>query len=88
MSGFERPQEVIPTTERSRRPVAFIAGLVIVTLLIALPCYQQILHALRRNRNKTAGHGLTEQTYAPQIHFSDPKMSRAANFLNQESPLS
>jgi hypothetical protein len=28
--------------------------------------------------------GPAEQTYAPQIHFLEPKMSRAANFLNQE----
>ena len=28
--------------------------------------------------------GPSEQAYAPQIHFLEPKMSRAANFLNQE----
>jgi hypothetical protein len=28
--------------------------------------------------------GPSEQGYAPRIHFLDPKMSRAANFLNQE----
>jgi hypothetical protein len=28
--------------------------------------------------------GPAEQAYAQQIHFLEPKMSRAANFLNQE----
>jgi len=28
--------------------------------------------------------GPSEQAYASQIHFLEPKMSRAANFLNQE----
>jgi len=28
--------------------------------------------------------GSAEQAYASQIHFLEPKMSRAANFLNQE----
>jgi len=28
--------------------------------------------------------GTAEQAYAPQIHFLEPKVARAANFLNQE----
>jgi hypothetical protein len=76
---------VIPTTERSRLPVAFIAGLVIVTLLIgAAMLISKYSTPSEGIETKPLAMGLTEQTYAPQIHFLDPKMSRAANFLNQE----
>src|SRR5260370_11732678 len=75
----------MPSAERSRLPAAFGAGLVIVTLLIGA--------AVLLSRHCTPGGsevlkplpmGPTEQAYAPQIHFLEPKMSRAANFLNQE----
>ncbi len=76
---------MIPSAERSRLPVAFGAGLVIVTLLIggavllsrySTPSGPEVLKPLPM--------GPAEQAYAPQIHFLEPKMSRAANFLNQE----
>jgi hypothetical protein len=76
---------VIPSEERSRLPIAFVAGLVIVTLLLgaavllsrySTPVGPQVLKPLPM--------GPAEQAYAPQIHFLEPKMSRAANFLNQE----
>jgi hypothetical protein len=76
---------VIPTEERSRLPVAFAAGLIIVALLVggavllgrySSPAGPQVLKPLPI--------GPPEQAYAPQIHFLEPKMSRAANFLNQE----
>jgi hypothetical protein len=54
---------LIPTEERSRLPVAFLVGIVIVALLV--------------------GAAVLYSRYA-QIHFLEPKMSRAANFLNQE----
>src|SRR5260370_36459013 len=75
----------MPSAERSRLPAAFGAGLVIVTLLIGA--------AVLLSRYSTQGGpevlkplpmGPTEQAYAPQIHFLEPKMSRAANFLDQE----
>jgi hypothetical protein len=75
----------MPSAERSRLPAAFGAGLVIVTLLIGA--------AVLLSRYSTPGGpevlkplpmGPSEQSYAPQIHFLEPKMSRAANFLNQE----
>src|SRR5258708_5463317 len=75
----------MPSAERSRLPAAFGAGLVIVTLLIGA--------AVLLSRYSTPGGpevlkplpmGPTEQAYAPQIHFLEPKMSRAANFLVQE----
>jgi hypothetical protein len=75
----------MPPAERSRLPVAFGAGLVIVTLLTgaavllsrySTPAGQEALKPLPL--------GPSEQAYAQQIHFLEPKMSRAANFLNQE----
>lgn len=70
---------------KSRIPGAFLAGLVVVLLLLGG------LLLLTRS-TKTAGPAAevrlpftsTEQAYAGQIHFSDFKMTRAANFLNQE----
>ncbi len=76
---------MIPSEERSRLPVAFLAGLVIVALLIggavllsrySMPAGPQPVKPLPM--------GSSEISYAPQIHFLEPKMSRAANFLNQE----
>jgi hypothetical protein len=76
---------VIPSEERSRLPIAFVAGLVIVTLLLGAavllsryssPAGPQVLKPLPI--------GSAEQAYSSQIHFLEPKMSRAANFLNQE----
>jgi hypothetical protein len=76
---------VIPSEERSRLPIAFLAGLVIVTLLTggavlfsrySTPSGPEVVKPLPM--------GPSEQAYAPQIHFLEPKMSRAANFLNQE----
>jgi hypothetical protein len=76
---------LIHSEERSRIPVAFLAGIVIVTLLIggavllsrySTPSGPEVVKPLPM--------GPSEQIYAPQIHFLEPKMSRAANFLNQE----
>ena len=75
----------MPAAERSRLPVAFLAGIVIVTLFIggavllsrySTPAGPKTLKPLPM--------GPSEQAYASQIHFLEPKMSRAANFLNQE----
>jgi hypothetical protein len=76
---------VIPETERSRLPIAFLAGLVIVTLLIgAAVLVTKYSTPAESIETKALAMGPAEQAYAPQIHFLDPKMSRAANFLNQE----
>jgi hypothetical protein len=71
--------------ERSRFPVAFLIGVIIVGALVAgavvLSRYSEPAgpHPLR-----PLPMGPAEQAYAGQIQFLDPKMSRAANFLNQE----
>ena len=76
---------MIPSEERSRLPVAFLAGLVIVTLLIGgAVLLSRFSSPAGPDTVKPLPMGPFEQGYAPQIHFLEPKMSRAANFLNQE----
>src|SRR5260370_36796525 len=76
---------VIPTEERSRLPVAFLAGLVVVSSLIGTAVLiNHFSTPAGPIEEKPLPMGPVEQTYAPQIHFHEPKMSRAANFLNQE----
>ncbi len=76
---------MIPSEERSRLPVAFLAGLVIVALLVgAAVLYSRYAVPAESEVEKPLPMGPAEQAYARQIHFLEPKMSRAANFLNQE----
>ncbi len=76
---------MIPTEERSRLPVAFLVGIVIVALLVgAAVLYSKYAKPAESEDDKPVPSGPAEMEYAPQIHFLEPKMSRAANFLNQE----
>jgi len=66
-------------------PVAFLLGLIIVGVLVT-GAVLYMMHAGSSNnaKPKPLPMGAQEQAYAANIHFADPKMSRAANFLNQE----
>jgi hypothetical protein len=76
---------LIPTEERSRLPVAFLIGIVIVGLLVgAAVLYSRYAKPAESEDDKPLPMGPAETAYAPQIHYLEPKMSRAANFLNQE----
>ena len=76
---------MIPTEERSRLPVAFLAGIVVVSLLIGgAVLINHFSTPAGPVEEKPLPMGPAEQAYAPQIRFLEPKMSRAANFLNQE----
>ena len=76
---------MIPSEERSRLPIAFAAGLVIVTLLLgAAVLLSRYSSPAGPQVAKPLPMGAAEQAYSQQIHFLEPKMSRAANFLNQE----
>ncbi len=76
---------MIPKEERRRLPVAFLVGIVIVTLLVsAAVLYSKYAAPAISEDDRPLIIGPAEQAYAPQIHFLEPKMSRAANFLNQE----
>jgi hypothetical protein len=75
----------MPTEERSRLPVAFMVGIAIVALLVgAAVLYSRYAKPAVSEDDQPLPMGPAEKTYAPQIHFLEPKMSRAANFLNQE----
>src|SRR6202167_6803973 len=75
----------MPTEERSQLPVAFLVGIVIVALLVgAAVLYSHYTKPPESEDDKPLPVGPAEQAYASQIHFLEPKMSRAANFLNQE----
>ena len=76
---------MIPKEERSRLPVAFLVGIVIVAVLVsAAVLYSKYAAPAISEDDRPLVVGPVEQAYAPQIHFLEPKMSRAANFLNQE----
>jgi hypothetical protein len=76
---------LIPTEERSRLPIAFLVGIVIVTVLVTgAVLYSRYATPAGAEIDKPLPMGPAELAYAPQIHFLEPKMSRAANFLNQE----
>ncbi len=76
---------MIPQEERSGLPIAFLIGIVIVALLVTgAVMYSRYATTAETDEDKPLPMGPAELAYASQIHFLDPKMSRAANFLNQE----
>ena len=76
---------MMPTEERSRLPVAFLVGIVVVALLVgAAVLFSRYSTPAGSEVDKPLPVGPVEQAYASRIHFLEPKMSRAANFLNQE----
>jgi hypothetical protein len=71
--------------ERNRFPVAFLAGVIIVFLIVA----GVVLLSRTKQSDKSAvaeklPYGPGERAYAEHIHFKDIQMSAATNFLNQE----
>ena len=71
--------------ERSRFPVAFLAGAGVVgLLLVSLFLVMRHLQPPGPIAERPLPMGESEQAYAQNIHFLDVKMSRATNFLNQE----
>jgi hypothetical protein len=75
----------MPTEERNRLPVAFLVGIVVVGLLVGgAVLLSRYSTPAGSEVEKPLPKGPEEQGYASQIHFLEPKMSRAANFLNQE----
>jgi hypothetical protein len=76
---------LIPAEERSGLPVAFLIGLVIVGLLVTgAVLYSRYATPKGDEADKPLVMGADEKAYTSQIHLLEPKMSRAANFLNQE----
>ena len=76
---------MIPSEERSRLPIAFLVGIVIVAVLVSTAVlYSRYASPAGAEIDKPLPMGPAELAYTQQIHFLEPKMSRAANFLNQE----
>lgn len=79
------PEESQQSPEGSRFPAAFVAGTIVVLLLLG-----GILLLTRWTQPRgsaasvTFPFGAAEQAYAEHIHFRDIQMARATNFLNQE----
>jgi hypothetical protein len=79
------PGESSYAKERSQFPVAFLAGLIIVAILVG-----GIVLLVLHSRNASTGaaaklpFGPAEQAYAERIHFQDIRLAHATNFLNQD----
>ena len=79
------PGESSYREERSRLPIAFGAGLVIVLILFGgLFLVTRRLHSNGPSPEVKLPFGPVEQAYAERIHFTDMHMAKATNFLNQE----
>src|ERR1700735_2359303 len=79
------PGESSYREERSRLPIAFGAGLVIVLILCGgLFLLTRKLHSHGPSPEVKLPLGPAEQAYAERIHFTDMHMAKATNFLNQE----
>jgi hypothetical protein len=79
------PGESSYREERSRIPIAFGAGLVIVLILFGgVFLLTRKLHSNGPSPEVKLPFGPVEQAYAERIHFTDLQMAKATNFLNQE----
>ena len=71
--------------QKSEFPVTFLIGALIVTLLLGgVYLYTEHTRLTTPSTPPPLPMGAAEQAYAPQLHFSEFKRFRAANFLNQE----
>jgi hypothetical protein len=77
--------DTLEPEERGSFAVALIAGAVIVALIVGGVAL--VARLTRHNGPAAAQHlpfGPAEQGAAQRIHFLEPQMARASNFLNQE----
>ena len=71
--------------EPSRLPATFLVGIVLVLLMVGgAVLWSHYSVPAPNEEDKPLPVNPEAQAYFPQIHFLEPKMSRAANFLNQE----
>ena len=72
-------------SESSRLPLAMLAGVGVVILLLGgFYLLSRVGPSTGPVAEQPLPFGEAERVYAPQIRFSNPQMSRAANLLNQE----
>jgi hypothetical protein len=83
MSRAER--EHIMEEEKSRAPMVLLVGAIAALLLIGVfYLIGRLTPAPAKTVEQPLPMGPAEQAYVPQIQFLEPKVARAANFLNQE----
>lgn len=79
------PEQQMEPAEGNRFPVAFLAGVIVVFLVVAGVV---LLTRTPPSRGSAVVEklpfGPAEQAYAERVHFKDIQMARATNFLNQE----
>jgi hypothetical protein len=71
--------------EKSRAPVVLLVGVGAALLLISIfYLVARLTPAPAKTVEQPLPMGTAEQAYVQQIQFLEPKVARAANFLNQE----
>jgi hypothetical protein len=71
--------------DRNRLPMALAAGAGVVLLLFGgLMFVARVMRTHSPAASEALPFGPAEQAYAQRIHFMNPQMARATNFLNQE----
>lgn len=79
------PGETPYREERSRLPVAFLAGAVIVLLIFGgFLLLMHVMHSHDVTKVVKLPFGPSEQAYAQHIQFLDIQLAHATNFLNQD----
>src|SRR3984893_13965355 len=82
---MDAPREHIMEEEKSRAPIVLLVGAVAALLLIGV---FYVIGRLTPTPTKTVEQplpmGPAQQAHVPQVQFLEPKVARAANFLNQE----
>ena len=71
--------------EKSRAPIVLLVGVAAALLLMGIfYLVGRLTPAPTKAVEQPLPMGPAEQAYVPQIQFLEPKVARAANFLNQE----
>ena len=82
---MDAQREHIMEEEKSRAPIVLLVGVVAALLLIGVfYVIGRLTPAPTKAVEQPLPMGPAEQAYVPQIQFLEPKVARAANFLNQE----
>jgi hypothetical protein len=79
------PEVSAPREERSRLPVAFVAGAAVVLLLLGgLLLATRAMKSHQLKVSARMAFAAPEQAYAEHIHFMNIQLAKATNMLNQE----
>ncbi len=79
------PEERFEHEEPSRFPAAFVAGAVVIAIVAGIiVLLTHFISTPQQAVDAPLPFGAAEQTYAPQIHFQDLRLSQSNNLLNQQ----